>query len=128
MAHITGVYAAVLGLLYLGLSVRTLRTRRRNQIAVGDGGNPEMLRAIRVHGNFAEYAPFALLLIALVEINGGASTAVHGLSFALLIGRCSHAYGVRQADENFRFRVAGMALTFTAIAGAAVLLLAAPFL
>jgi hypothetical protein len=128
MATITGAYAALLGLLYIALSVRTLRTRRRNQIAVGDGGNPEMLRAIRVHGNFAEYAPFALLLIALLEINGGWMPAVHGLNLALLIGRCSHAYGVRQTQENFTFRVAGMSLTFTAIGGAAAFLLAGPIL
>ena len=59
MVPITGMYAGILALFLVALSVRTLRTRRRNQIAVGDGGNSEMLRAMRVHGNFAEYAPLA---------------------------------------------------------------------
>ncbi len=123
MVTITGTYAALLGLLYIALSIRTLRTRRRNQIAVGDGGNPEMLRAIRVHGNFAEYAPLALLMIALVELNAGGGTLVHGLCLALLFGRISHAYGVSRSQENFRFRVFGMSMTFLAITGAALTLL-----
>lgn len=122
MAIITGIFAALLGLMFIALSVRTLLTRRRNQVAIGDGGNAELLRAVRVHGNFAEYAPFALLLLALSEINGASSTAVIALNAALLIGRCSHAFGVSQVDENYRYRVLGMSLTFTSIAGAAICL------
>lgn len=128
MATITGVYAAVLGLFYLALSVRTLRTRRKKQIAVGDGGNTDLLRAIRVHGNFAEYVPFALLLIALLEINGGSRQVIHLLGLALVVGRVSHAYGVSQTKETFAFRVFGMGMTFTAIAGAAGFLLASALL
>lgn len=123
MATVTGIFAAVLGLMFIALSVRTLLTRRRNQVAIGDGGNAELLRAVRVHGNFAEYAPFALLLLALSEINGVSSTAVIVLNTALLLGRCSHAYGVSQVDENYRYRVLGMSLTFLSIAGAAICLL-----
>lgn len=123
MAPVTGLYAALLTLLFVALSVRTLRIRRRNQIAVGDGGNSEMLRAIRVHGNFAEYAPLALLLIALVESNGAGVGWVHTLGTALLLGRCSHAFGVSKTKENFRFRVFGMSLTFFALMGAALTLL-----
>ena len=86
MVPITGMYAGILALFFVALSVRTLRTRRRNQIAVGDGGNSEMLRAMRVHGNFAEYAPLALLLIALVESNGAGANWVHALGTALVVG------------------------------------------
>lgn len=123
MAPITGLYAGILALLFVALSVRTLRIRRRNQIAVGDGGNSEMLRAIRVHGNFAEYAPLALLLVALVESNGAGANWVHALGAALVLGRLSHAFGVSKPKEDFRFRVLGMSLTFFTLVGAALTLL-----
>ena len=51
------IYAALLALLFLALSVRTLRLRRRLNISVGDAGNTKMLRAMRAHANFAEYVP-----------------------------------------------------------------------
>lgn len=105
-------YAALLALLFVALSWRTIGLRRRYRVAVGDGGQPELLRAMRVHANFAEYVPLALLLIALVEIGGSPAWLVHGLGLALLVARCAHAWGVSQTKEDFRFRVAGMMLTF----------------
>jgi uncharacterized membrane protein YecN with MAPEG domain len=118
------VYAALLALLFVGLSIRTLRLRRSLRIPVGDSGNPAMLRAMRVHANFAEYVPFALLLFFFVEVAGHAALLVHLLCLSLLAGRITHAYGVSQAAEQFGFRVAGMALTFTSMIVAAVALLA----
>ena len=123
MVIVTGGYAALLGLLYIALSVRTLRMRRNLQIAVGDGGSAEMLRAMRVHANFAEYTPIALLLIAMAELNGVHALIIHALGAALLLGRLSHAWGVRQMRETFFFRVFGMAMSLTTIAIAALLLL-----
>lgn len=47
--YILPIYAALLVLLFVVLSIRTLRLRRSLKIGVGDGGNPQMLRAMRVH-------------------------------------------------------------------------------
>jgi len=74
-----------------------------------------MLRAMRVHANFAEYVPLALILIFLVETSVTSGLFVHALGAALLIARLSHAYGVSQQPENFRFRIFGMATTFTVL-------------
>jgi hypothetical protein len=115
MQYITPFYAAIAGLIYLLLSVRTLLLRKKLQVGVGDGGDETLLRAMRVHGNFSEYAPFTLLLIFMLELNGGAPQAIHGLCVLLLTGRVFHAWGVRKVDENLAFRVAGMALTFTSL-------------
>ena len=120
--NILPLYAALLAVLFVHLSVRTIRARRSLGIGLGHAENPVMLRAMRVHATFAEYVPFALLLIFLVE-NAGANTwVVHTLGASLLVARLSHAYGVSQRVENFKFRVFGMALTFT------VLLLSAAYL
>jgi hypothetical protein len=123
--HVLPLYAALFALLFVALSVRTLRLRRSLRIAIGDSGNETMLRAMRVHSNFAEYVPFSLLLILLVETQGANPLLIHGLCLCLFLGRLSHAFGVSQTKENYRYRVFGMALTFaTLVASAAFLLFA----
>jgi len=116
--HITPLYASVLAILFVALSVRTLRMRHRLKIAVGDAGNQALLRAIRVHSNFAEYVPLSLLLISFVEMSGASALMVYFLGLCLLVGRAVHAYGVSRLNENYAFRVAGMAMTFTTLMGA----------
>jgi len=86
---------------------------------VGDGGNGTLLRAMRAHANCAEYGPIGLILIGLAESLALPALILHLLGLGLVAGRIVHAYGVSQEPEDFRFRVAGMALTFTTIAAAA---------
>ncbi|MBD0275544.1 MAG: MAPEG family protein [Acetobacteraceae bacterium] len=116
-------YAAVLALLFVFLSVNTIRGRREHRIALGVSGNSDLERRVRVHGNFAEYAPFALFLIAMAEVRGAPPLVVHALCLSLVFGRLAHAWGVSRTDEDFRFRVAGMAATFATIGGAALAIL-----
>ena len=118
--YVTPVYAAILALIFIALSVRTLRLRRHLNIAVGDKNDLQMLRSMRVHANFAEYVPLTLLLIYMYESGNGMIHVVHALCIALIIGRLAHAYGVGRIEEDYRFRVFGMALTFTALSGAAL--------
>ena len=112
---VTPFYTAMLALLFVVLSVRTLRLRRQLGITMGDAGDPQMLRAMRVHSNFAEYVPLSLILLFVLEAQSVHSWLIHGVGLCLLGGRLTHAYGVSQSHEKFKFRVAGMALTFTAI-------------
>ncbi len=121
--QILPLYAALLALLFVALSVRTLRLRHSLKIGIGDAGNSQMLRAMRVHSNFAEYVPLALVLLFLVEGQGAPAWLVHALGLCLLLDRSAHAYGVSQTRENFAFRVAGMAMTFTTLVGCAACLL-----
>ncbi len=121
----TPLYAGLLALVFLLLSVRVIQARRSARVALGDGGHSLVLRRLRVHGNFAEYAPFALLLLALAEINGQPTLLLHVVGMSLLAGRCIHALGVSGEPERFALRATGMALTFGAIAVGAALALAA---
>ena len=121
---VIALYAALLSLLFIGLSVRTIRLRRRLRIAIGDADHIEMRRAMRVHANFAEYVPLALLLIYFAEVSGAPVALVHVLGLCLLIGRLAHAYGVSQSEEDFRFRVFGMVMTFGTLGVCSAYLLA----
>lgn len=113
--QITPLYAALLALFFLYLSFCVIRLRRTVLVGVGDGGDERLQRAIRVHGNFAEYVPFALLLIGMAELNGLGSVWVHLMGAVLLIGRALHAYGVSNPREDLRIRIAGMVMTFTVL-------------
>ena len=117
------VYAALLAIIFVFLSIRIIRQRHKLKIGLGDAGNKDMQRAVRVHANFAEYVPVGLLMIYLVEQSGVYAWFAHALCLGLLLGRLSHAYGVSQSKENFRFRIAGMSLTFAVLLASAVHLL-----
>ena len=119
----TPIYAALLALLYVALGVRVVSLRRTLAVSLGDADNPQLRRAIRVHANFAEYVPLALLLMYFVETRTQAGAFVHAIGIALLAGRIMHAYGVSRVDENTHARVVGMALTFAAMLIAAAWLL-----
>ena len=123
MLIIVPTYAAVLVLLYVALAMRVIRMRRSAKIAIGSGGNARLERLMRVHANFAEYVPLALLLLAFVELQGRPSWQVHVLCLALVAGRVIHAYGVSQEDEAIGLRTAGIVTTFAVLLAAAVALL-----
>lgn len=119
---VTILYASLLALFFVFLSVRTIRMRRSLGIGLGDANNAAMTRAMRVHSNFAEYVPFSLLLLYFAESVGAPWLLMHGLGLALLTGRGLHAFGVSREPEDYRFRVAGMSLTFFVILVSAVYL------
>ncbi len=121
--HITPLYAAVVTLLFLILTFRTILLRGRYKAILGDASQPALQRAIRAHANLAEYAPLALLLMVLVESNGAAPTTVHALGSAFLLGRVLHAISVSRVREPLPLRMAGMVLTTGVLIVSSVLLL-----
>lgn len=70
---------------------------------------------MRVHGNCAEYAPFGLLLMLMVELQQGPQIAVASIGLVLLVGRLVHAFGVGGEVETKGARTLGMGLTFAAL-------------
>lgn len=116
---ITPIYAALLAVLLLLLTRLVIAARRAKRVSLGDGGEDSLQRRIRAHGNFVEYVPMALLLIAFAEMLGAASLIVHALGIGLLVGRIAHASAILPAEMNLTRRIIGMALTLTTIAVAA---------
>jgi hypothetical protein len=112
---ITGLYAGLLTLVFVVLSFRVIKQRRQARVGIGSGDDALLLRRMRVHANFAEYVPLALLLMALLESQRANAVLLHGLGSALVVGRLVHAVGVSQAKENFNLRVTGMILTFSVL-------------
>lgn len=107
LAATTGLYAGILALIFLLLTLRVSQARQRLQIDLGDGGNPEMARIIRIHANFAEHVPVTLILIGAIELNAGPHWLVHALGIALVVCRAAHAWGLGAAITAFRAAGAG---------------------
>ena len=120
---IVPIYAAIFAIMLIALSLRVAKTRGDVRIAIGDGGNILLRRAIRVQGNFTEYVPMALILFTFVEMQGWPRWLVHGLCLVLLAARALHAYGIAQEPEDIRLRATGMATTAVLLVAAAGLLL-----
>lgn len=121
---ITTLYAGLLALVFVVLSFRTIGARRAARVEIGDGSDRELLRRMRVHANFAEYVPIALILMALAETLKSGALLLHGIGLTLLVGRIVHAYALSQSPHILRLRVAGMVATLTAIMAAAATCLA----
>lgn len=116
---VTALYASLLVPLYIYLAVRVIRIRFRAHVSVGDGGDRNLLRRMRVHANFAEYVPLALVLTGLSESLGLDARALHGAGVALLLGRIAHAYGMSQEIDILPLRSAGVVATFSFLAALA---------
>ncbi|MCB1520289.1 MAG: MAPEG family protein [Hyphomicrobiaceae bacterium] len=112
---ITALFALPLALLYFALSFRVIGRRRAERVEIGDGNDRELLRRVRVHANAAEYIPLGLITMGLAEGLAAPPWLLVAAGTVLLAGRLSHAYGLSQSPHNMRLRVAGMAMTFTAI-------------
>ncbi|MDF4002578.1 MAPEG family protein [Luteibacter sp. PPL201] len=121
--RITGLYAALLALLILGLAVRVILLRRRHQIGLGDGGHRDAACAIRTHGNAVEYVPIALILLLVLELNQTLPLLLHVFGITLLIARLAHAMGLSSSPGYSAGRAAGAALTLVVIAAMALLLI-----
>ena len=65
----------------------------------------------------------ALILLLLAEVQGGSLLVLHPIGLALVVGRTTHAFGVSQAAEDYRWRTLGMTLTFFAIIGGGIAIL-----
>ncbi|WP_198403465.1 MAPEG family protein [Celeribacter ethanolicus] len=97
---LTAFYAGLTGLLYLSLSIHVIKQRLNIGQGLGDGGDDTLNRRIRAHGNFNEYAPLTLVLIAGFEAMGAPPFwfTLPGLS-SLSRVRCTPT-GCRAAARN----------------------------
>ncbi|QGX38468.1 MAPEG family protein [Permianibacter aggregans] len=117
---ITGLYAALCGLIVVVLVLRIVGLRRKFRVGIGDGGQKPLAQAIRVHGNAVETMPIALILLAIFEANGGLYWIVHVFGAALVLGRLLHVLGLSSSIGITFGRFWGTVLTLLVIIGLAI--------
>lgn len=123
---ITLTIAALCGIINLWLAVRVTRRRLTAKVLMGDGGDSVMVARGRSHANFTEYAPFVLILMALVELARGGSPWLWVLGAVFVLARIAHPIGMDRPAPN-PFRAGGTMLTFLVLAILSVWALAIAF-
>jgi len=104
---ITAFYASLLALLFIALSFNVIRLRFKLKVGLGDGGEKALIKAIRIHGNFAEYIPLALILLAGYELSGADSFWIHFFGSVLFLSRILHAVGLSKSIGTSKPRALG---------------------
>jgi uncharacterized membrane protein YecN with MAPEG domain len=115
------LYAALCALILIGLSLYVILGRATMRVGIGDGGNPQMLLRMRMHANFVEYVPFALVLIYFVQLAGYSVWVVHILGISLVASRLAHVEGLRKSRNTSPGRFWGIVGTLLVILAAALL-------
>lgn len=119
--QITILYAGLIGLLLLTLSLRVIAKRRApGGPSLGDGGDPVMNRRMRAQGNLVEYAPMVLIMMGLLELSGQSGIGLHVLGIAFVVGRVMHGYALSTASGSVIGRVGGSVLSLTSLTVASI--------
>jgi uncharacterized membrane protein YecN with MAPEG domain len=122
MLPITLTIAGAAAIMNVWLGLRVSLLRRRHGISIGHGGKTEITTRMRAHANFVEYAPFFLILLALVELARGSEPWLWVVSILFILGRLAHPIGMDRPGARV-LRTAGIVVTWLALlvlAGAAI--------
>jgi len=87
---ITPIYVALIALWMVYLAVRVAQGRGKFSVSLGDGGNEDLNVRVRGFGNLIEYAPMALLILLLLELQGLPDLWLHIYGGVLVVLRIIH--------------------------------------
>lgn len=106
---ITALYAGILTIFALVLSARAGSFRGKSGVSVlyGDPLNMELAERVRVHQNFLEYVPMAIIVMGLLEVNGSNSAFLHVMGLVLIVARIAHAIGLKHDNMAHPGRTIG---------------------
>ena len=106
---ITALYASILMIFALALSFRAGGLRGKTGISVlfGEPVNLELVERVRVHQNFLEYVPMAIILMGIIELNSGNATFLYVFGGVLIIARIAHAVGLKHDNMGHPGRAIG---------------------
>ena len=110
MCNYLYLVTAILLFIFIALSFNAAFTRRKSGLAVGEGDNETLLRAVRAHGNFTEFTPMFLISLIFVDQLSKNCDYVGIFGLLFIIGRISHALSMFL--KKGILRVIGMMLTF----------------
>ena len=109
MCNYLYLVTAILLFIFVALSFNAAFTRRKSGLAVGEGDNETLLRAVRAHGNFTEFTPMFLISLIVVDQLSKNCDYVGILGLLFIIGRIFHALSMFL--KKGILRVIGMMLT-----------------
>ena len=90
LLSITPIYVAILGLIFVPITMRVGFYRVSNKIDLGDGGDQVLLRIMRGQANFVETVPLVAIMLVLMELAGAPAVWLHSVGGLLVGGRVLH--------------------------------------
>ena len=127
---VSAIAAGVLIIIQMALLLTVVVARRRGKQSLGDGGDANVLRAMRRHGNFAENAAIFVVALALFEMIGGERLTAEIYAGIFIVGRLAHAVGLSFQNTRNLPRVLGILATVGVgvVLGARLVMLGLPLL
>lgn len=105
--ELTGIYASLLAILGIYLSIMVSVMRGKTGIAIMYGDNMVLAERMRRHGNFVDSVPLVLILMIVVELNGASSNWLHAIGGILLVSRIIHPLGIDHKKPDAPARIIG---------------------
>lgn len=124
---VTLTIAGAAALINIWLGWRVGQVRISEKVSMGDGGNARVVCRMRAHANYAEYTPFVLILLGLIEAARGTSLILWAIGGVYLLARIAHAFGM-DATSPSKLRMIGTIATMLALLGLGAWALAIPYL
>lgn len=112
--------SAAAAIINIWLGIRTGQVRIGKKIMHGDGGDALLLQRMRAQANFVENTPFALFLIAAIELTGKGNQWLAIVGSIFMLARVAHAFGMDRAGPN-PLRAGGFIITLLVQLGLAVM-------
>lgn len=110
----TALYALVLALIGSYLAFRAGSLRGKTGISIFYGDNQQLALEMRRHANFTEHVPLALILMAILELNGATGWLLHVSGVLLVVSRVVHPIGLEAESIANPLRAVGAGGTFLA--------------
>ncbi|OEY65809.1 MAPEG family protein [Marinobacter sp. X15-166B] len=122
IAPVSAVIASAVTVLLLFLSYRVSGFRLKYKQGLGVNDDRDFEVAVRSQANLVEYAPVALIVLALAEINGVSATLIYWAGMGFFIARVLHAWGMYKGRGGTHpARLVGALLTWLSMLAMAVL-------
>lgn len=111
----TALFAPVLALIYMILTIRVVSLRKKYNVPIGPASEVGLQRAILAHQNFSEYAPISLILLLVAENTSTPARFIQVFGTIIVAGRILHALAISRVPEMSALRVTGMLCTLIPI-------------
>lgn len=119
---ITALFAGILTLFAFYLSARAGGYRGKAGVSVlyGEPTDWTLVERVRAHQNFLEYVPTIVVLMGLIELNGGSPKFLYTVGTLLILARIAHAVGLKHDNMAHKGRFIGAAGTALLMIASAV--------
>ena len=109
--QITFLLTGVFALMLCALTIKVIKLRLKHKVTLGDGNKKDLKTMIRIHGNFTEYAPLLILIIACLEIADFSRFFICTLATIAFFSRLMHFWALKTSNTRYPAMIA----TFTVL-------------